>query len=208
MVLGYYNYTVVLTYVGMLTAFCGVKFALDGNILAALLCLMISGVCDMFDGKIASTKTRTQSEKRFGIQIDSLSDLICFGVLPAFIVLHGNQHNTVTFWIANFYLLCTLVRLAYFNVDEEERQAQTQTARTVYLGLPVTTSALVTPAAYGIGQRMHWPVHIIAPTLLVVMGAGFLTPFQLKKPGLLGKAALILVGVAELLILVMGGGLS
>ena len=54
----------------------------------ALLCLMFAGFCDMFDGKIASTMKRTKQEKRFGIQIDSLSDLICFGALPALIVFH------------------------------------------------------------------------------------------------------------------------
>ena len=84
--LGIYNYTVILTYIGMLVSFLGLSFAMGGNIQAALLCLMISGVCDMFDGKIASTMERTKQQKRFGIQIDSLSDLICFGVLPAVIV--------------------------------------------------------------------------------------------------------------------------
>ena len=85
--LGIYNYTVILTYLGMLSGFAGILFLLNGNVRGALICLMISGVCDMFDGKVASTKKdRTRSEKRFGIQIDSLSDLICFGVLPALIV--------------------------------------------------------------------------------------------------------------------------
>ena len=68
--LGFYNYTVVLTYVGMLTAFFGVVFAIHGSIEQALLCLMISGFCDMFDGLIASTmKNRTRRQKNFGIQI-------------------------------------------------------------------------------------------------------------------------------------------
>ena len=84
--LGFYNYTVILTYLGMLTGFYGITCLITGNRKGALVCLMIAGVCDMFDGKIASTMTRTKKEKRFGIQIDSLSDLICFGVLPALIV--------------------------------------------------------------------------------------------------------------------------
>ena len=85
--LGIYNYTVILTYLGMLSGFAGILFAFEGQLWAALGCLMFSGVCDMFDGKVASTKKeRTRSEKRFGIQIDSLSDLVCFGVLPSVIV--------------------------------------------------------------------------------------------------------------------------
>ena len=85
--IGIYNYTVVLTYIGMLSGFAGITFAMHDNLHSALICLVIAGVCDMFDGKIASTMDRTQREKRFGIQIDSLSDLISFGVLPAVIVV-------------------------------------------------------------------------------------------------------------------------
>ena len=84
--IGFYNYTVILTYLGTLSGFLGITFAFNEKPLIALICLIFAGLCDMFDGKVASTKQRTQQEKRFGIQIDSLSDVICFGVLPAVIV--------------------------------------------------------------------------------------------------------------------------
>ena len=74
--LGFYNYTVILTYIGLLVGFGGILSAMGGNTLGAILCLMGSGLCDMFDGKIAATMERTPSEKQFGIQIDSLSDLL------------------------------------------------------------------------------------------------------------------------------------
>ena len=49
----------------------------------AVLCLALSGLCDMFDGKIARRKIdRTDDEKCFGIQIDSLCDMVCFGAFP------------------------------------------------------------------------------------------------------------------------------
>ena len=115
--LGIYNYTVILTYLGMLSGFSGILFVLGGNIWAAIVCLLISGVCDVFDGKVASTKKdRTRSEKRFGIQIDSLSDLICFGVLPSVIVyaLGGSWLRAVA---CGAYVLAALIRLAWFNVD-------------------------------------------------------------------------------------------
>ena len=41
--LGYYNYTVILTYLGMLSGFTGITFAMKGNVYAALICLMIAG---------------------------------------------------------------------------------------------------------------------------------------------------------------------
>lgn len=202
--LGFYNYTVILTYLGMLISFAGMVFALNGNMLAALICLMISGVCDMFDGKIASTKVRTVQEKRFGIQIDSLSDIICFGVLPAIIVYTISCGSLAGACISGVYLLCSLIRLAYFNVDEEERQSRTQAPREHYLGLPITTAALALPALMGLGGLFSLPLNIISPIVLLIIAIAFITPFHLKKPGLVGKILLILCGVAELIILLWG----
>lgn len=187
--LGIYNYTVILTYVGMLSGFAGVTSAFGGHIRAALACLVIAGVCDMFDGKIASTMERSRREKRFGVQIDSLSDLICFGVLPALIVYAGSSAR-LRFIPSGIYLLCALIRLAWFNVDEEERQDREGGRRKVYLGLPVTTSALVFPLLLGLGARFHWPMGLLSPLALLLMGGAFLTPFRLKKPSLTGKREL------------------
>lgn len=205
MLLGVYNYTVILTYFGMLVAYTGVTLALHGNIHGALVCLMLSGVCDMFDGKVASTKAdRTLREKRFGIQIDSLSDLICFGALPAVIVYTVSAGSDLSFYISGLYLLCALIRLAWFNVDEEERQSTETGSRSVYYGLPVTTAALIIPALMGLGQMRSWPMDRLGPAALLVMGCAFLTPFRLKKPALPGKIGMLLCGGAELLILLMG----
>lgn len=206
--LGYYNYTVVLTYVGMLSSFFGITLAVGGNLWAALLCLMFSGFCDMFDGKVASTMERTPSQKRFGIQIDSLSDLICFGVLPAIIIFELDPANKLAGLVSGLYLLCALIRLAYFNVDEEERQDQTQEARSIYKGLPVTTAALILPGLFCLHGLVHqMKLEFFGPILLVCMGLAFLTPFRLRKPGNLGKVVMIVVGVAELLLLTVGSGI-
>ena len=182
--LGIYNYTVILTYLGMLSGFSGILCAFEGRIREAVICLIVAGICDMFDGKVASTKKeRTRSEKRFGIQIDSLSDLVCFGVLPAVIVyaLGGRPIRVVA---CGAYVLCALIRLAWFNVDEEARQDFDTGRRKVYLGLPVTSSALIFPLLIGIGAWLHWPLHIMAPLALLLVAAAFLTPFSIRKPSL------------------------
>ena len=71
--LGVYDYTVILTYISLLVSVGGMFFSVTGHLRLAVLCLAVSGLCDMFDGKIARTKKdRTEDEKRFGIQIDSL----------------------------------------------------------------------------------------------------------------------------------------
>ena len=182
--IGIYNYTVILTYLGMLSGFTGILFAFDGNIKGALLCLIFSGICDMFDGKIASTKkNRTRSDRLFGIQIDSLSDLVCFGVLPSVVVyaLGGPGWRVVP---CGLYVLCALIRLAWFNVDEETRQDYDTGRRKVYLGLPVTNAALIFPLLIGLGTHWHWPLKTMAPVVLLLVAAAFLTPFSIRKPSL------------------------
>ena len=200
--LGFYNYTVILTYAGMLISFVGAAMVLNGNIHAALVCLMLSGLCDMFDGKVASTKKdRTDKEKRFGIQIDSLSDLISFGVLPALLIYQIADKSIVGLVTSACYVLSALIRLSYFNVDEEERQNQTAERRTVYLGLPVTTVALIIPIVIGIADMLAWPMKIVGPVMLLVIAIMFITPFQIKKPGNMGKMMMLLAGVAEFVLL-------
>lgn len=177
--LGFYNYTVILTYMGMMSAFFGILAASDGNSKMALFCLMAAGVCDMFDGTIARTMDRTPAQRRFGIQIDSLSDLISFGLLPG-MILYCRNHDMASMVIAALYVLSALIRLAYFNVMEEERQEQTDEARTSYLGLPVTTSAAVFPVVYMIQERGGGDG--LGGIALLIMALLFLLPIKVKKP--------------------------
>ena len=202
--IGFYNYTVILTYIGMFSGFMGIVSAWEGNLKMALLCLICAGICDMFDGKIASTMERTKQEKRFGIQIDSLSDIICFGVLPALIVLGANKESLLYILISGTYLLCALIRLAWFNVNEEERQDSEDGSRKEYLGLPVTTSALGIPLFMGIGNLFSLPLDKVYPWVLLGMGIAFLTPFRLKKPHLVGKLILIALGAVCLALVLIG----
>jgi CDP-diacylglycerol--serine O-phosphatidyltransferase len=195
--LGYYNYTVVLTYCGMLTAFAGVAQLLQGQTKLAIVCLMLAGFCDMFDGAIAATRPRMPAEKRFGIQIDSLSDLICFGVLPAMLVYTSAKPSRLTFWICGGYVLCALIRLAYFNVMEEERQRTTDARRSVYQGLPVTSIALVAPAVFALTRSGPVSFGSAGLAMLTVVGAAFLLPFQINKPHRVGKVLMILLGLTE-----------
>ena len=80
--LGYYNKSVILTYAGAAAAVAGMGLACSGKIKAAVLCLIFCGVADLFDGMIARRCKRTDEEKEFGIQIDSLTDMASFALFP------------------------------------------------------------------------------------------------------------------------------
>lgn len=199
--LGFYNYTVVLTYIGMLAGFLGVICAFESNQYAAAICLMVAGFCDMFDGAVASTKERNRQEKTFGIQIDSMSDLICFGILPSILVYSLHRGSKFTMAVCGFYVLCALIRLAYFNVDEQDRQEKCDGAREIYYGLPVTMSALIIPIFYGVARIMCKETCAALVAALAVMAMLFVLPFKLKKPKLIGKLFMIICGICEFALL-------
>lgn len=73
------------------------------------------------------------------------SDLISFGVMPAIFVYMITGKSIAGGVIGGLFTLAALIRLAYFNVTEEERQQQTNERRTVYQGLPVTSIAGLLP---------------------------------------------------------------
>ena len=208
--LGFYNYTVILTYVSLLISSAGICLAAAGHPFYALCCLLASGICDMFDGKIARTrKTSTDEEKRFGIQIDSLCDVICFGVLPAAIGVSlaaaASAPLKYTVWaISGLYILCALIRLAYFNVTEETRQAAEGGRRTHFQGVPVTTAAVVFPLVYAVGILLGDLSTAIAPVafwvypaFLLVTALAFISPVKVRKPHGAGLAILGVIGLAE-----------
>lgn len=201
--LGFYDYTVVLTYAGMLFAFFGIMMSINARFFEALICLMGSGLCDMFDGAVASTKLRTPEEKRFGIQIDSLSDLISFGVMPAVFVYMISECNPKVGFFSAFYTLAALIRLSYFNVMEEIRQQETDERREYFTGLPVTSIALFLPLLYVFETKLS--LHNGAPymVLLMICGVGFISSFEVKKPHGIFKVILMFVGILEVLGLVI-----
>ena len=77
-------------------------------------------------------KNRTEHEKVFGIQIDSLCDLVCFGVFPAVIGYHYNSVYPLRLIASIMIVLGAVIRLGYFNVMEEERQRNTTENRKEY----------------------------------------------------------------------------
>ena len=200
-VLGYYNYTVILTYGGMLIAFYGILEAISEKYWTSIFCLMLAGLCDMFDGTVAATRERNASEKRFGIQIDSLSDLICFGVLPAIFVYMYCDRNQYIGIICAVFVLCALIRLSYFNVMEEVRQNQTTERRKTFNGVPVTSVALFLPIVYMIYEHRIIKSILCFPIFLIILGIGFLSSFEVKKPGTLGKTCILVIGLFEMVVM-------
>lgn len=204
--IGYYGYWVWLTYLSVVTSFTGVTFALRGKPDAAVVCLILSGICDMFDGTVARTAKRNDMQKAYGIQIDSLADVMSFGLLPAAIGyclfdLSGNSSfvaTVLTIGICVLYVLCGLMRLAWFNVTEEEMQARGE-KRTYYVGLPITVASLILSVSYFIIAGLEH-VSCIYTSLLLVLAIAFVSKFHMPKVKLKYVVVIAFVGLGMILL--------
>lgn len=194
---GFYNYTVILTYMSLIFSVVGMTFALDGRITAALVCMLSSGLCDSFDGKVARTRKRTEEEKRFGIQIDSLCDLVCFCVFPAILGYCIGMRSPLQVAVMAAYVLAGVIRLAYFNVTEEIRQDATDKVRDCYLGLPVTMAAMLVPLSFLAQKYMAASAFAWFYTAyLALLAFFFIAPVRVPKPHGKGVYVMLAGGLA------------
>jgi CDP-diacylglycerol--serine O-phosphatidyltransferase len=189
----------------LISAVLGVGFAVvDHNYFAGAVCLLVSGFLDLFDGKVARTKkNRTDREKKFGMQIDSLADLVAFGVLPAAIGWAIGLEKWWQWLILALFVLCGLVRLAYFNVLEEERQATEGGANTGFIGLPITTSALIFPLIVIFAEDLGDWFQLAYLIALSIVGLLFVVRIKIKKPKLPMVIAMVVFGIIVLTILIL-----
>lgn len=191
--IGVYDYTVILTYLSLISSVFGMTQAIHGDYKMAIFCLAFSGACDAFDGRVARTKkNRTEDEKNFGIQLDSLCDVICFGVFPAMICYLLGVRGIIGLPIVFFYCLCAVIRLAFFNVLEAKRQKTEGGSNKIYRGLPVTSISFILPMAFWLQFLMSdMAFLVLLHVLLALVGFLFILDFPLRKPGL--KQILILI---------------
>ncbi len=224
--IGFYDYTVILTYLSLLSACTGIIVSLSGpgHPYIGTFFLLFCGLCDAFDGKVARRKKdRTELEKAFGIQIDSLSDLVAFGVLPVAIgvamlrlspVMESLEERMkaggpliVRFLLTAvliLYALAALIRLAYFNVTEEERQKVEKGVRKYYQGMPVTTVALIFPFIQLLQYIIPTDVTMMYFATAIICGFAFLMPIHIRKPGLRGILLMIAIGAVEFGLMLLG----
>jgi len=205
-----------LTYLSLVSATTGIIVSLSGGghpYIGAML-LLFCGLCDAFDGKVARMKKdRTKMECNYGIQIDSLSDLVAFGVLPASIgfallntsdfLLQLKDNNLLQacrfglMGILVLYVLAAMIRLAYFNVTEEERQSTEGGVRKTYTGLPVTSAAIILPSVLLLSYVIPKDIAIVYFPVVLLMAVAFVSKFQIKKPQMKHIMVMVAIGAAE-----------
>ncbi len=133
---GIYILPNALTLAGMFAGFFAIQAAIKGDFITASWAVLVAMVFDGLDGFVARL---TGSASRFGIQLDSLSDLVAFGVAPAIIIYLASisPFGRVGVLVAFLYLACGAMRLARYNVQmvTEERKS--------FTGVPIPAAAVM-----------------------------------------------------------------
>ncbi len=181
---GIYLLPNLITTGALFSGFYAVIAALTGELENAAIAIVIAGFLDAMDGRIARL-TNTQSE--FGMQYDSLSDLIAFGVAPAVLMFSWvlSDLAKVGWTVAFFYMACTALRLARFNTAPDNK---------VFTGLasPAAAGTLATmvwvwvdnvEAAAGIEMAVPMAIVTSVLALLMVSGVTYYSPKQINLKG-------------------------
>jgi CDP-diacylglycerol---serine O-phosphatidyltransferase len=131
---GVYVLPNLITTAGLFSGFYSIIASLKGNFFVAAIAIVAANVFDALDGRVARV---TKSTTQFGIEYDSLCDLVAFGVAPGILVYHWALLPWGTWgWLAaSLYLTCGALRLARFNVQYDNVEKRH------FIGLPIPAAA-------------------------------------------------------------------
>ncbi len=154
----------LLTSASLFSGFYAMIAAIRGGYQAAAVAILISGVLDGLDGRVARL-TRTTS--KFGLEYDSLSDLVAFGVAPGILAfMWGLQDYGRLGWLAAFlYVATTALRLARFNVLSHSSSS----TKAYFLGLPCPSAAAAVATSVLLCQHfgIYGPVRHVSVLIMV-----------------------------------------
>ncbi len=196
--------SVLLTYLGVIFAvlafyfsFTKMAFSEISYLRFSLIFLMLAGICDMFDGKVARMCKRTKEEKEFGIQIDSLADTINFIALPVVIMLSLGLSSVIDLIVYTIFVLCGISRLGFFNVH-----ASLDNPVKYYSGLPVTSTAIIYPV-FGLLHSQIPETAFGIMYIIITLITALLFVLKIKVPKFKGVAYIIIPIIAILLTILL-----
>jgi CDP-diacylglycerol--serine O-phosphatidyltransferase len=108
-----------ITLIGVCIGLTSIKFAIDGKFVIAIIAILFAGLMDALDGRIARLIKGTS---KMGKELDSLGDVISFGVAPALIMYFWNLQylDKLGWFVCLTYVVCVALRLARFNINSDE----------------------------------------------------------------------------------------
>ncbi len=216
MFIGIFTLANAVTLFGLISSITACFLAVNGNIPFAIYMLFLSCLCDMFDGRIARAERATQLRGNennpkllrkiqfntfYGVQLDSLCDMVSFGVTPCVIAFCAGFNGVLDVIIYCIFVVCGATRLAYFNTLTNENPKK---AKLGFRGVPIPMSTFVVTFLFMLNElipfgAMSWIVKIV----YLMLAIAFILNKPVKKPNTRRGAILLAVEVIMLLVLLI-----
>ena len=159
----------MFTLIGVCIGLSSIKFAFDGNFTLSVIAIIVAAIIDGLDGRIARL---IQGTSKVGKELDSLTDVISFGVAPAFIMYFWklNELGRVGWLICLIYVICVALRLARFNVNSGQEPSWRDN---FFEGVPSPSGGVIVlmPLIYSLSdiQIFNLNYDLLVPILFVVV---------------------------------------
>lgn len=176
----------VLTLAALCSGLTGIRFALQGEMRLAVIAIIVAAIFDALDGRVAR---RLGVTSRFGAELDSLSDFLCFGVAPALALYLASlsQAGALGWVVTLMFPICSALRLARFNTALVSDTPPPVWTGSYFTGVPAPAGALLAlmPLMLSFEIEAAWPRHAtVVGVVLVVVGGlmvSRLPTFSFKK---------------------------
>jgi CDP-diacylglycerol--serine O-phosphatidyltransferase len=192
----------ILTLAALCSGLTAIRFALQGEMRLAVIAIIVAAIFDALDGRVAR---RLGVTSRFGAELDSLSDFLCFGVTPALVLyLASLKDGGALGWVVTLmFPICSALRLARFNTALVSDTPPPTWTGSYFTGVPAPAGALLAliPLMVSFEIEAAWPRHaLLVGAVLVVVGGLMVSriptysfkkgrvPRHLVLPSLLGAA--------------------
>jgi CDP-diacylglycerol---serine O-phosphatidyltransferase len=186
----------------LFAGFYGMIAGVGGDFRTAALWILVSAVFDGLDGKVARA---TGTTSKFGVEYDSLADLVAFGVAPGLLMYFWALKPFGRLgWLAAFlFVVCGALRLARFNVQVETVESKR------FVGLPIPAAASMVSATVLFFHHMGWPssykklaILVLIYLLAFLMVSNF-KYYSFKDPGIIKKQPFGFLVLAVLLLIII-----
>jgi len=180
MILGVFTIPTLITYLGLMCSFSSCIVALNGRLDIALVLFIFAGIFDLFDGMIARKLNKTDEEKSFGIQIDTVIDVFSFGATPIIIGMSVGLNTIADYIIFGIYLMTATMRLAYFSYLSSQKEDDKPVK--YYTGLPVTYSALIFPLFFLLKNILSENFTMVLRLVYILVAILYILKVKIVKP--------------------------
>lgn len=176
----------VLTLAALCSGLTAIRFALQGQMRLAVIAIIVAAIFDALDGRVAR---RLGVTSRFGAELDSLSDFLCFGVAPALVLYLASltQVGALGWVVTLMFPICSALRLARFNTALVSDTPPPVWTGSFFTGVPAPAGALLAlmPLMLSFEIEAAWPRHAVLVGLGLVVVGGLMVSriptFSFKK---------------------------